>query len=77
MKDQIRSMVVDKFGLPVGTPDDEILFSSGLLDSLSAVQLLVYLEETVGVSLSPLEVGLDDVDSIDAIFATVERFQQK
>lgn len=68
-------MVVEKFGLPAETSDDQALFTTGLLDSLSAVQLLVYLEETIGVALSPLDVGLDDVDSIDAIYATVQRFQ--
>jgi len=74
MKDKIRSLVIERFGLPVETSDDASLFASGLLDSLSAVTLLAHLADDLGVVLSPLDVGLDDVDTIDAIFDTVERF---
>lgn len=75
MKEEIRALVVDKFGLSTDLADNEPLFSTGLLDSLSAVTLLAYLADDLNVHLSPLDVGLDDVDSIDAINATVLRFK--
>lgn len=75
MKEEIRALVVDKFGLATDLADSAPLFSSGLLDSLSAVALLSYLADDLNVHLSPLDVGLDDVDSVDAIHATVLRFQ--
>jgi len=74
LKEQIRTLVVTAFGLGDDVADDASLFASGLLDSLSAVTLLTELEDKLGVVLSPLEVALDDVDSIDAITATVEKF---
>ncbi len=74
MKDKIRSLVIDNLGLDSDIADDALLFSSGLLDSLSAVSLLFSLNDDLGVSLSPLDVALDDFDSIDLIVATVEKF---
>ena len=74
MQERIRELVVNEFGLDASVQDDTVLFSSGLLDSLGAVQLLTLLEDNLGVTLSPLDVSLDDVDSIAAITATVERF---
>lgn len=74
MRDAIRSMMITKFGLHSDVDDAASLFSSGLLDSLMAVQLLVELEDEFGVKLSPLDVSLDDVDTIDAVVATVDRF---
>ncbi len=74
MKDKIRSLVIDNLGLEADIGDDTLLFSSGLLDSLSAVSLLFSLNDDLGISLSPLDVALDDFDSIDLIVATVEKF---
>ena len=73
MRDKIRSLVIDNLGLDADTADDTLLFSSGLLDSLSAVSLLFSLNDDLGISLSPLDVALDDFDSIDLIVATVEK----
>ncbi|MEZ5245854.1 MAG: acyl carrier protein [Acidimicrobiales bacterium] len=74
MKDKIRSLVIENLGLDADIGDDTLLFSSGLLDSLSAVSLLFSLNDDLGISLSPLDVALDDFDSIDLIVATVEKF---
>ena len=73
MKDKIRALVIENLGLDADIGDDTLLFSSGLLDSLSAVSLLFSLNDDLGISLSPLDVALDDFDSIDLITATVER----
>ena len=74
MKDKIRTLVIETLGLGADIGDDTLLFSSGLLDSLSAVSLLFSLNDDLGISLSPLDVALDDFDSIDLIAASVERF---
>ncbi len=74
MRDKIRSLVIDNLGLDADIGNDTLLFSSGLLDSLSAVSLLFSLNDDLGISLSPLDVALDDFDSIDLIVATVEKF---
>jgi len=74
VKDKIRSLVIDNLGLEPDIADDTLLFSSGLLDSLSAVSLLFSLNDDLGITLSPLDVALDDFDSIELIVATVEKF---
>ena len=74
MKDKIRSLVIENLALDPGIADDAPLFSSGLLDSLSAVQLLFTINDDLGINLSPLDVALDDFDTINLIVATVEKF---
>lgn len=74
MKEKIRSLVINSLAIDNSIADDAALFSSGLLDSLSAVQLLFTLNDDLGMSLSPLDVALDDFDTINSIVSTVERF---
>lgn len=74
MKDRVRALVIENLGLDADVGDDTLLFSSGLLDSLSAVSLLFSLNDELGISLSPLDVALDDFDSINLITVTVEKF---
>jgi D-alanine--poly(phosphoribitol) ligase subunit 2 len=74
VKDKIRSLVIENLALDPGITDDAPLFSSGLLDSLSAVQLLFTINDDLGINLSPLDVALDDFDTINLIVATVEKF---
>ena len=72
----VRSILSSDFGLDTGAlAGDAALFSSGVLDSLSSLRLLMSLEQKFGLSISPLDVSLDDVDTIDLIAATVERLQ--
>lgn len=74
MREQIRELVIGEFGLDESLADDASLFTSGMLDSLSAVVLLTKLNEDFSLNLSPLDVGLDDLDSIAAILKTIETF---
>jgi acyl carrier protein len=52
--------------------DDTLLFSSGLIDSFSMVNLIMFIEDTAGVRVHPADVTLDNFDSIDRILAFVE-----
>lgn len=52
-------------------PDTE-LFSSGLLDSVSMVGLITYLEERTGAVIQPGDVTLDNFDTAGRIEAYVE-----
>jgi len=64
------------FGLEAADIDgDAPLFSSGTLDSLSSLRLLMSLEGQFGLSISPLDVSLEDVDSVNKITETVARLQ--
>lgn len=47
--------------------DDTLIFSSGILDSFSIVDLIAYLEQDGGFKMSPTDVTLDNLDSIERI----------
>lgn len=49
------------------------LFSSGVMDSFSLVSLITFVEEQSGIKVNPMDVNLDNFDSIDQILGYVER----
>jgi acyl carrier protein len=49
--------------------DETPLFSSSLLDSFKMVDLILFIESEAGVTLGPLDVTLDNLDSISRILA--------
>lgn len=72
----VRTILSTDFGLEAADIDgDAPLFSSGTLDSLSSLRLLMSLEGQFGLSISPLDVSLEDVDSVNKITETVARLQ--
>ncbi len=70
---KIVTILADNFGLDASIDHDTPLFSSGLLDSLSSVRLLLLLEQSFEIKVSPLDVEIDDINSVKQIAATVER----
>ena len=75
-EEQIRAVLGGEFGLDVDNLANEApIFSSELLDSLSSLRLLMSLEKQFGLSISPLDVSLEEVDSIGKIVETVERLK--
>jgi len=73
---EIRRILKAEFGLDSDTiAPDAAIFSSGLLDSLSSMKLLLALEAAFGIKVSPLDISLDDVDTVAQIDATVSRLQ--
>ena len=52
--------------------DEDSLFVSGRLDSLSMMNLVVYLEDSFGLDFSRLEFDVDLVDSINEIESLVD-----
>ena len=69
-KNSIRAFIreaIQKSGDP-GTFDDHIsLFSSGRLDSLTMMNLVMFLESNFSIDFSKFEFDVDLVDSIHAI----------
>ncbi len=73
---QIRRILGTEFGLDTEKlAGDTALFSRGLLDSLSSMKLLLALESAFGIKISPLDISLEDVDTIAEIEATVRRLK--
>jgi acyl carrier protein len=71
-REDLRRYLHEKQGLePEDFEDDTPLFSSGLLDSFSMVDLIMFIENTAGLRVHPADVTLDNFDSIDRILAFV------
>jgi len=72
-RENLRRYLHEKQGLePEDFEDDTLLFSSGLIDSFSMVDLIIFIEDTGDLRVHPADVTLDNFDSIDRILAFVE-----
>lgn len=63
---QIQDLLREQLLVDVDSPEEDLL-SSGLLDSLALVQLLVSIEEGFGVRIALSDLRLDDIRSISSI----------
>ena len=52
---------------------DEDLFELGFLDSMAAVELLVSIEDSFGVSIAPTEVEREEMNTVNLIIAQIEK----
>ena len=57
--------------------DSTALFSSGLIDSFALVSLITFLEQHCSFRMNPLDVNLDNLDSIERILDFVDRTLQQ
>ena len=64
-----RELARDPAVLPLR--NDTPLLESGILDSLSLLKLLVFLEKEFGVTVDGFDFNLDNFNTIDAICAYV------
>lgn len=73
--DVVRSIVREVVAEMVGhrVQDSEPIVSSGLLDSLSVVKLIIRLEQKLNVAIPPTNLQPDDFDNVDLIVETLER----
>jgi acyl carrier protein len=62
-------LALDTSDLDERTP----LFSTGVVDSFAMVSLITFLEKEGGFRMSPVDVNLDNLDSIERIVKYVER----
>lgn len=49
------------------------LFSGGILDSMNLVELIGFLESSYGVHITPSEVCLENLDSLERITQFIDR----
>ncbi len=54
-------------------PDDENIFAAGLVNSLFAMQLVLFVEREFGFSVENDDLSIDNFSSINAIANLVER----
>ena len=78
-KNDIFNFLKTQFAIEEKDVDENTgLFSEGLLDSFSIVDLVVYIENTSGIKMQPTDVNLDNLDSVAKIlnFVSKERAPQ-
>lgn len=78
-KSDIFNFLKTQFAIEEKDVDENTgLFSEGLLDSFSIVDLVVFIENTSGVKMQPTDVNLDNLDSVAKIlnFISKERATQ-
>lgn len=73
---EARAKVLDLLEDVTGEPEvcehlDEDLFELGFLDSMAAIELLVGLEDELGVSIAPTEVERSEMNTANKIVVQV------
>jgi acyl carrier protein len=53
--------------------DDEAIFASGIVNSLLAMQLVLFVEKEFGISVEDEDLDLDNFRSVNALADLVER----
>lgn len=56
---------------PGALADDRPLITGGLMDSLTTVALITFLEQEYGVTFEAHEIGIDHLDTVELIARTV------
>lgn len=76
-RENLLDYLRDRVGIdPSSIDDDTPLYSSGLADSFSMVDLVMFLEGAVGSTLDPVDITLDNLDSVSRILKFAETRMQ-
>ena len=72
---QIREFIEENFlfGQPWALGDGDSFLDAGILDSTGVLQLISFLTETWGVTVTDAEVTPDNLDSVDKVSAYLQR----
>lgn len=71
---RVRLFIVEQLDPDAGTLDaDADLLAAGMLNSLTLMHLVMYLEETFGLEVTPAEFDARNFRSVRAIEAFVQR----
>lgn len=73
-RDKIRAIIGKRMPKSAKLSDDTVLYSSGILDSMGIMDLLVELEEAFSISIPGAELQPVDLDTVARIDETVARF---
>jgi acyl carrier protein len=75
LKQQIRDFVTSNFYVaePAALEDRTSLLEHGIIDSTGVLEIIVFLENTFGISVDDSELLPENLDTIERIAAFVER----
>jgi len=72
LEKKITWLLTEKLSIQVSGPDTDLI-AMGALDSLALVDLLVQIEENIGVAISIEELDLTDLRSVRSIGALLSK----
>lgn len=72
LRGALRRALATRFGVPDGLGDDAGLFSGGLIDSLSVMDLVNFVETEIGCRIPPADIALENFDSVERIVRYAE-----
>ncbi len=75
IKEQIRNFVTSNFYVadPASLADEASLLDQGVIDSTGVLEVILFIEETFGISVEDSEMLPDNLDSIERISSFVAR----
>jgi len=68
----VRNYLAEDLGADPNLPVDQPLFSAGIIDSFDLVSILSFVREKFGVEISPLEINMENFDSVSGIAKLIE-----
>lgn len=72
MKDKIKDFIISTFMYGEGSlKDDELLFDSGIIDSLGLIKLLSFIEKEFDIQVDMSDITMDNFASVNNIAATI------
>jgi acyl carrier protein len=73
-RDDLTEYIVGELGLDEDEFDeDTLLFSDGVLDSFSMMNIIAFMEKQAGIRVGATEVTLENLDSISRMMAYTQR----
>ena len=77
IKEQIRTFVTSNFYVadPASLADAASLLDNGIIDSTGVLEVILFIEETFGITVEDMEMLPDNLDSIERISNFVSRKQ--
>lgn len=77
MKEKLRTFIITELVRDPDYPllDDEPLITGGLIDSLSLVQVQLYIQEQTGIFIEDPAMTVDNMDTLEMMVAAIEARQ--
>lgn len=74
LKENIIEFLADELAIDTNLINDQsLIFSTGIIDSFSLISLIAFIEKQLGFQINPMDINLDNLDSIERIVAFVNR----
>ena len=78
-KNKIREFILNEelSDSTIAIHDDQMLLTDGILDSLSIIRILTYIESEFDVDISSNDINIDDFETINSMALMINRFSSR